>query len=415
MIETAWRKIKGELTVSVAGRGAARFINLCIRSGIHVRDVQSVSDTQMTFRMKLEDLPDLKPFVRKTHVKLHIDGRRGLPFFLWRYHARKVIVLVTVLAVAATVWLSSRVWRIEVVGNSSIGEDVLLKYLKEHSVACGTAKTAIDNDALELALRQDFDAVIWASVYTKGTKLTVCVQEKIATDRPEEAGSLCTDLVAGRDAEIISIVTRSGKAEVAAGDSVKAGDVLVSGRQEILDDNGEVKEYYYQSADADIMGRVVYDYEDWIPEVQTDVRATGETHSRYCFTFGTLQLALPNLYAEFDQYEQVEEKIQLCIMDSFYLPVWFSRIRCIEQETVEQKLTVSDAKTAALQNFNQFLANLEENGVAILDKNVMIEKTGSRYHVYGKVSASENIAEPALTDILPQPSAAQEEKTDELE
>lgn len=415
MIQKTYRQICGVLTVSVAGRGAARFINLCIKSGIRVWNVTSECDTRMSFCMYLQDLQSIKPFLRKTHVRFRIERRCGLPFFLGRYRARKVFALVVLLVVFATVWLSLRVWRIEVVGNSSIGEDALLKYLKEQNISYGTVKESIDNDALELALRQDFDAVIWASVYTKGTKLVVCIQEKLATDRPGETGDLCTDLVASRDAEIVSIITRCGSAQVEAGDTVKAGDVLVSGRQEILDDSGEVKEYYYRSASADVMGHVVYDYEDWIPETRSVVHATGEVHNQYYFTLGTYQLTLPCLYAEFDEYESVEEKKQLCLMDSFYLPVYAGHIQYIEQETTEEAVSISDAKTLALQNFNQFLADLEENGVSILDKNVMIEKIGTRYHIYGKVSASESIAEPALTEILPQPGKAQEEKTDELE
>lgn len=415
MIQKLYRQVRGVITVSVAGRGVARFMNLCIKSGICVWNVTNSGDMQMTFCMYLQDLQDIKPFLRKTHVKIRIEKRRGLPFFLGRYRARKVFVLVVVFAVFSMVWLSSRIWRIEVVGNSSIGEDTMLKYLSGQNISYGAAKAGIDNDALELSLRQDFDEVIWASVYTKGTKLVVCVQEKIATDRPEEASSLCTDLVASRDAKIVSIVTRSGSAKVAAGDQVKAGDILVSGRQEILDDSGEVKEYYYQSADADVMGQVVYDYEDWIPEVMSEVRATGEVHSQYYFTFGTYQLMLPVLYADFDQYEVIEKQTQLCLMDSFYLPVFSGHIRYIEQETVETKVTLEDAKNLALKNFNRFLENLEKNGVSILDKNVMIEKIGTRYHIYGKVSASENIAATALTEIVPQPHSAQEEKTDESE
>lgn len=413
MIRRLYRQVKGVVTVSVAGRGAARFMNLCIRSGICVWDMKNSGEQQMTFCMYLEDLRDLKPFIRKTHVKLRIENRLGLPFFLGRYRARKVFALVIVLVVCAIVWLSSRIWRIEVVGNASIGEDALLKYLSTKEISYGTAKSGIDNDALELSLRQDFDAVIWASVYTKGTKLVVCVQEKLATDRPGEAGTLCTDLVASRDAEIVSIVTRHGIAKVAAGDQVKAGDVLVSGRQEILDDNGEVKEYYYQSADADVMGRVVYDYEDWIPEVRSEVRATGEVHNQYYFTFGSYQLLLPVLYADFDQFETIEKQTQLCLMDSFYLPVFAGHIQYLEQETAEVTVSAEEAKALALDHLNQFLEDLEKNGVSILEKNVMIEKAGNRYHIYGEVVASESIAAPALTEILTQPQ--QEEQADEPE
>lgn len=51
---------------------------------------------------------------------------------------------------------------------------------------------------------------------------------------------------------------------------MKKGDVLVCGRQEILDDNGEVREYYYKSADADVYGYTMHPYEDWISSKMTE-------------------------------------------------------------------------------------------------------------------------------------------------
>ena len=46
--------------------------------------------------------------------------------------------------------------------------------------------------------------------------------------------------------------------------------MLVCGRQEILDDNGEVREYYYKSADADVYGYTMHPYEDWISSKMTE-------------------------------------------------------------------------------------------------------------------------------------------------
>lgn len=42
------------------------------------------------------------------------------------------------------------------------------------------------------------------------------------------------------------------------------GDILVSGRAEILNDDGEVAEYIYPGADADIIAEVNFYYEDEI-------------------------------------------------------------------------------------------------------------------------------------------------------
>ena len=59
-------------------------------------------------------------------------------------------------------------------------------------------------------------------------------------------------------------MTRTGTPLVTADMEVKKGDILVSGRAEILNDDGEVAEYIYPGADADIIAEVNFYYEDEI-------------------------------------------------------------------------------------------------------------------------------------------------------
>lgn len=413
MIRGIYQFVLGILTISIRGKSIARFLNLCIRSGIVLWKVEYTDSQQLRMCIYLSDLYRLRPFLRKTHVRLQIEKRWGLPFILGKYHSRKVFAGVFLVMVLAVGMLSTKIWRIEIVGNSAIGEDTLLEYLKEQDITYGVSRADIDNDELELSLRQDFENIIWASVYEKGTKLVVSIQEKIAANRSEVTEDACMDLVASRDAEIASIITRKGTPKVVAGDKVKAGDILVCGRQEILDDNGEIKAYYYQSADADVMGYVVYDYEDWIPQTVQAVKATGEVQNRYYITVFDYRLRLPALFAEYDEYESLEEVRQLVLMDSFYLPVYFGHIQHFEQETVSVELSKDEIKSLAIEHLHQFLADLEENGVSILDKNVMIEESGDNYHIYGEISASEDITSPALTEILSEPSAVEDAEQEE--
>lgn len=116
----------------------------------------------------------------------------------------------------AGVWvLSTRIWRIEIKGNSSLGEDAILEYLSAHNVTYGMPAKEIDNDALELSLRQDLEPVIWASVYETGTRLVVQIQEKISShEETKETEGTCMDLAASADATIASVITRSGLAKV---------------------------------------------------------------------------------------------------------------------------------------------------------------------------------------------------------
>ena len=404
MILSIYRFIAGWLNVEFYGEQVSRFLNLCTRQGIHLWKVRKSKNGGVETCIYLNDVKRLRPGLRKTHVRFRILRKNGLPFVLHRYRKRKIFAGILLLIVIGTCILSTRVWRIEFVGNQSLSEETLLDYLEEHKIAYGTSKGSIDNDALELSLRQDFDPVIWASVYEKGTKLVVCIQEKIVSDRSASIDEATpVDLVASKDAKVQSVITRKGISVVKAGDSVKKGDLLVNGRQEILDDNGEVKEYYYETADADIIGRVVYDYEDWIDSQVVEATQTGEKHVRFFVRVGAHQFTTPALHAEYDHSVTMEDNRQLCLMDSFYLPVYFGTITEYQQIKTDHTLDFAEAKSIGIQHLEHFLANLEQNGVSIIDKNVMIEKIDLKYHIYGKVTAEESIIKQQPTEVLPDP------------
>lgn len=414
MLLLLYRFLRGWLKVQFYGHNVSRFLNLCTRHGVELWSICTLENNRINARMYAKDLFALRSVFRKTKVRFRILSRRGLPFFIHRYRRRKVFAGIIVCVIAGVVFLSAKIWRIEFVGNSSISDETLLEYLSTHQIQYGTSRTQIDNDALELSLRQDFDPIIWASVYEEGTKLVVCIQEKIVSDRAVlSTEDTPMDLVATKDAQVESIITRKGIGMVKAGNTVKKGDILVSGRQEICDDSGEVREYYYETADADVMGKVAYDYEDWIEQEVIKTSRTGQTHKRFFMRIGEYQFTSPVFYAQFDDSSTIEQSHQLCLMDSFYLPVYYGEIIDYEEKKATQRLDFDEAKVVALEHLEYFLTNLEQNGVSIIDKNVMIEKIEQKYHVYGTVNAVESITKQQPTEILPNPVSQTEEQQEE--
>ena len=70
------------------------------------------------------------------------------------------------------------------------------------------------------------------------------------------------------------------------------------------------------------------------------------------------------------------------------------------------------AKEIAKKDFTNFLTELEENGVSIIDKNVMIKEIGDCYEVNGQVYATEPIMASRLIETPPD---MEEQVTDEPE
>ena len=91
---------------------------------------------------------------------------------------------------------------------------------------------------------------------------------------------------------------------------------------------------------------------------------------------------------------------QLALSRNFYLPVYFEKTLHEEIRVTEEAYTKEEAMELAKKHFQSYLSNLEEKGVQIIEKNVIIEKERNSYTVKGSIKANESITEYAPTEIL---------------
>lgn len=389
--------LEGYVKVMVYGRQAGRFINLCAKGDIKIWQVQPKEEDSFCFYMKYQDVWNIKPFLRKTRCRIRIIEKRGLPFGLFRYRKRILFPIAFLLVVLLFGYCSRFIWRIELIGNDRISGETLFEYLEKKNAFLGEKSSRVSCEELELSLRKDFEEIIWATVYVEGTVLVVQVQEKLPMEEKKlEENNLeekidCSNIVAAKDAVIYSVITRAGTASVQAGDIIKAGDLLVTGTQEIKDDAGEVKSYVNQRAKADIIGEVVYQYEDSIPIEITETKYKNSRKKSFFLEIKEKRFTLPVPGKKYEEEELKTTTYQMRLTKQFYLPVYFGYEEAFEVEEETKIRSEEELLTLAEKNFLKFLSNLEENGVLIIDKNVMINKVGSNYVAKGTIRTREPI------------------------
>ena len=155
MIQWFYRFVKGWLKIELYGKDVTRFLNLCSKHGIDFWNLACIDSEHVSCCISLGSIYNLRPFLRKTKVRMRIILRKGMPFLMFRYRKRKIFFAILAAMLVFTTILSTRIWRIEIIGNTSIGEETLLSYLRKHDISYGTQKESIDNDAMELSLRQE--------------------------------------------------------------------------------------------------------------------------------------------------------------------------------------------------------------------------------------------------------------------
>ncbi len=153
---------------------------------------------------------------------------KGLPAFFLKYRYRYGIIVGIMLAFVYIFFSSSFVWDVRIEGNETISDAALREELAMSGFDVGTAWREKELSEIETDVLQRSDSIGWISIVRRGGVAIVTLREKNTFSESEENGGF-SNIVASRDCVIEKITVRRGIAMVKAGDTVKAGELLISG------------------------------------------------------------------------------------------------------------------------------------------------------------------------------------------
>ena len=291
-----------------------------------------------------------------------------------------------------------------------LSQDMILSWLSDRETTFGTKKSQIDCAAIEAALRSDFDVIAWTSVKLEGTKLTVDIQESLPED---EAAALpkegAWDVVASEDATIASIYTRQGTPQVEKGMVVSKGAVLISGRLDILDDNGEVANYRYVVSDGDVKGIVLRTFEGSLARDYQKKVYTGAEETTYALQIGRFRIPLGKEHAGYSACETTVSDRQLQLLPDLYLPVHLYETHRKAYVYQPATYTKTEAEALAQAQWDAFLEKFAQKGIPIIVKNVKIETSEKNCVIRGVIQAEVSIIKYAPTERIALPEKQPEE------
>lgn len=393
---------QGYVKVRLKGYAPERFLNLCSNHDILIWNLEN-HEGQYEFCISVKGFKALKPILKKTRTSLVILERVGLPFWLHRYRKRKIFFLGIALCAGALYMMSLFIWNIEVDGNLHRTDSTIIKFLEENHVYHGISKSKLDCEAIEELLRSQYADVIWASVKIQGTRLVIDIQENLVSNQTETVGNegenAPSNLVADREAEIYSILTRQGTPFVEKGSVVIKGDVLVEGKIPIYNDSAELVNYQYCAADADILGITSYSYSDRMSMDYEDKVFNGEEKRSYQLRFWGKWLRLPFGKNNFSHYDKVTAEIPLKLGESFYLPIVIEKEVAKEYVLEIKTYPKNEAETMMKSKLEQFCKKLEQKGVQIIENNVIIVAEGKSCIAKGEIKVIESIGIRQTTTI----------------
>lgn len=233
MLVQLLRWLQGTVGFSIKG-SAERFFNQCARQEIVLWDMSSGENPGAW--IMASNYKKLLVCAARSHCRLKIQFRKGLPFRTRWMKERKGLVLGFVMFVVILFSLSRYVWSIQTVGNENIPLSKLEETYQKVGLVPGISKSELDSQVMQRAIMKELPEVSWVSVNTKGCSVSVEISEAVEKPKMENQKTPC-NLKASYAGQILRIEVYEGTAIAKVGDAVTEGQLLISAMVEDTNKN----------------------------------------------------------------------------------------------------------------------------------------------------------------------------------
>ena len=333
-------------------------------------------------------LGELKYIKKLFYEKCPQAEIRGLPKYIIRYRHRPGLLVGALLSIVLCVYFSLIVWDIQISGNENISDGYIQNILKENGLELGVYRDSVDVDKIVSNILIKDGKFGWFSINFRGTTAFVEVMEfeKKNNDNTDTAPQ---NIVAARDGYILELAVDNGVAAIKRGESVKAGDLLISG---IVDSN--THGYLLERAKGSVIAEVFDRYKIEVPYKREEKTYTGESKREKSVIFFSKGVKVCKKGGKVGEMcDIIEEVERIDLFDNVKLPIFVSDKLYNGYEIREYEMTPEAAASYAYAELENTLELITKEG-EIISKSVNGYATDTAYVIELEVYRTAEISKP---------------------
>ncbi len=362
--------ILSKIKVAIIGSNRTRLINKLKNENIPIYYLKT--DESTTFWVKQNDLKKLKEFADLYGVQLEVVKTSGVAGSLEKIIKNLPYIAAVIICFVMLIISTQYVYNVKVEAQNDVYANKVELLLRENNIFGTIPKGKINLNEVENLILSNLSEVSFATCYIEGFSLKIKI---VANDNPkqtEEKKNLHSDF----DAVVTRIMVRSGTGEVAVGQRVKAGDVLIGGYH-IADntpsdgeENGDIIEVV---ADGEVYGKVYTHKRFVIPEQAYTFVKTGKSKIKRQIGFNKLAV-IKSGKVPYEFYEVATTNIKLFGL----LPLNITTYEYFELQKVqiEQNTYIENLKNKC---DSEFIASLNLDAKLLVKNYEIKEVEGIKY------------------------------------
>lgn len=279
---------------------------------------------------------------------------KGAPSIVFKNRKRYGLLLGLFLIIIYFVFISNFIFDVRISGNERVSDLVIEKELKDIGFYAGNTWDSLSCNEAEIKLLESSDNIGWVNINRRGNVAYVTVKEKNLYEEKEESKGY-SNIVASADAVIDEIIVKSGIACVKAGDTVKKGELLISGIIPIELGGGFVK------AEGEIYAKVGETISVQVPYSEMKNAYGEEKLSEINLKVLKFSANIFKSYGKIDNGCVIIEDVKECaVFGKYRLPLEIQKI--YRAEKVENEVSYDEAKIVSIASVR--LASLRQMKLA---------------------------------------------------
>lgn len=343
--------LRGYLIICIDGCFSERFLNICANRGILMWDIKRRGDSRMTASISIPGFKKIAPVARKSHCRVSVEARRGLPFVLQKGKKRYAFLAGMLLFFCLIFVMSGFIWGIDIKGNEKLLSEDILAALEKNGLHTGAHIRGLDVKEIRNNMMLQIPEISWLGINIKGTTAHVEVRER--AEKPEIVDETkAYNIIAGSNGVITEMNVLQGTALVKEGDVVYKGQILVSGAAD-----SQVKGVRFVASSAEIRARTWHEKSMPVQTRRETKSRTGEYKSLNRFKIFGINI---NLFLDgripYENYDKTGTEKQI-MLGNLILPFSMQYDKFYEVEVYEENL---DEEQAFEYTFNQLCDIIEK-------------------------------------------------------
>ncbi len=373
------RFLTGYVYFSGSGGFSERFINLCSFYDIPLWKV-SHSENSFTACTSAAGYLKITLCARKSGVKTRIIKKSGIPFIMKKLKPRIGLAAGFLFFIFIITVLSGRVWIVEISGNIATPDDVILSAVYQSGLRIGQPTDEISVVTLSLDTCKILDSLSRVSVSVNGCCVYIDVKEGQTKAEIEKIDGEY-NIVAAKDAQIVTLECYRGTPQVKKFSSVMKGDIIISGTADNKDETVSLVH-----ASGYVVGRTntIVSKKTDANLVTLDIALIDKT---YAIDFFGIRIPLGKSP---DEFSQIFSSTNSLTFKDKVLPVSFTVNKYYK--TTKKKKTVSAqvAETVCINKFMNEFAEFSRNK-QIIESEISVSRNKHFTEMSGNFTCYENI------------------------